>query len=602
MNNEGFNKIINNDKENINSKDFSKAIEYFLTVKDNNIKKRFLDNFKSLINDYFIKNSLVSEINHDVYTIDNNIAYKIGQLSFYMYSLYGKDNLEKLKEEENIDYYKSYKTFFDKYYFMSKIFQNDYLLIKKLKTYRKEKDILEKYKDFNKDILKEAYYTAFTIDNYSDKDNYYKRIDLFLEKYNINIDIFIEYIKAYCFLYLNIDLKHIDNKILSIDFVLNKINIKGSKEELVKALIDSMNSDNIEDFENVVFTKHVSLDVLDYLYENKYFDTDTDTYNKLYVKVKKTNESLSKKHKYIHYSIVISKLEKEEDINIIDKIIENNKSLITHEYIKKFLNNYRQTLTEEEKGILKQEITNKIDDSRKRMDNKKKAKRRKNDIENTKEILKNIDFTLFLDNSIKGIKQFCELVGITERTYYKCIKVLEEINNPLYLQIKEKIEKHNKKKKEINESTEDIISIVKQIEVGVTDNNGNVRKFELLDYLLNTKLSYSEVFDIYIKSNECTISSLSAFKKFMNDNQMIYGIDDNKMAKITVSQELNGTTIFMIDNSPYEVTRDEKEIVINFLEERGIPLYVKVYKQALKRYISGNLIIDKKFEKTLHKN
>ena len=398
---------------------------------------------------------------------------------------------------------------------------------------------------------------------------------------------------------MNIDLKHIDNKILSIIFILNKINIKGSKEELVKTLIDNMNSDNIEDFENVVFTKHVSLDVLDYLYENKYFDTDT--YNKLYIKVKKAIESLSKKHKYIHYSIVISKLEKEEDINIIDKIIENNKNLITPEYIKRFLNNYRQTLTEEEKEMLKQEITTKIDDSKKRIDNKKKAKRRQNDIENTKEILKNIDFNLFLDNSIKGIKQFCELVGITKRTYYKCIKVLEEINNPLYLQIKEKIEKHNKKKKEINESTEDIISIVKQIEFGVTDKDGNVRKFELLDYFLNTKLSYSDVFDIYIKSNECTISSLTAFKKFMNDNQMIYGIDDNKMAKITVSQELNGTTIFMIDNSPYEVTRDEKETVINFLEERGIPLYVKVYKQALKRYISGNLIIDKKFEKTLRK-
>lgn len=600
MNNESFNKIINNDKENINSKDFPKALEYFLTVEDNNIKKAFLNNFKSLTTYYFKQHSLDLAINYDVDTISDDITYKIGQLSFYMYYLYGKDNLEKLKKEENIDYYKGYKAFFDKYYFTSKLFRKEASLIKKLKIHQKENYILEKYQNFNMDILKKAYYIAFTIDNYSDKDNYYKRIDLFLEKYNINIDIFKEYIKAYGFLYLNIDLKHIDNKILSINFVLNKINIQGSKEELVKALIDNMNSDNIEDFENVVFTKHVSLDVLDYLYENKYFDTDT--YNKLYVKVKKAIESLSKKHKYIHYSIVMSKLEKEEDINIIDKIIENNKNLIIPEYIKRFLNNYRQTLTEEEKEMLKQEITTKIDDSRKRIDNKKKAKIRQNEIENTKEILKNIDFTLFLDNSIKGIKQFCELVGITERTYYKCIKVLEEINNPLYLQIKEKIEKHNKKKKEINESTENIISIVKQIEFGVTDKDGNVRKFELLDYLLNTKLSYSEVFDIYIKSNECTISSLTAFKKFMNDNQMIYGIDDNKMAKITVSQELNGTTIFMIDNSPYEATRDEKETVINFLEERGIPLYVKVYKQALKRYISGNLIIDKKFEKTLHKN
>lgn len=600
MNNESFNKIINNDKENISSKDFTKAIEYFLTVKDNNSKNLFLENFKSLINYYFTKNSLVSEINHDVYTIDNNIAYKIGQLSFYMYSLYGKDNLEKFKEEKNIDYYKGYKTFFDKYYFISKLFQSDVSLIKSLKTYRKEKDIIEKYQYFNKDILKEAYYTAFTIDNYSDKDNYCKRIDDFLKQYNINIDIFTEYIKAYCFLYLNKDLKHIDNKILSIIFVLNKINIKGSKEELVKALINNMNSDNIEDFENFVFTKHISLDVLNYLYKNKHFDTDT--YNKLYIKVREAIESLSKKHKYIHYSIVMSKLEKEEDINIIDKIIDNNKSFICPELIKRFINNYRQTLTEEEKEMLKQEITTKIDDSRKRIDNKKKVKRKQNDIENTKKILKNIDFTLFLDNNVESIKQFCELVGITETTYKKCIKIIEKDNNPLYLQIKEKIEKHIKNKREINESTEDIISIVKQMEYGVKDKDGNTRKFELLDYFLNTKLNYSEFFDIYIKSNECTKSSLIALKQFMDDNQMSYVIADNKMVKITVSQELNGTTIFMIDNSPYEVTRDEKETVIIFLEERGIPLYVKVYKQALKRYISGNLIIDDNTEKTLVKN
>ena len=53
MNNESFNKIINNDKEDISSKDFTKAIEYFFTIKDNNSKKQFLNNFKSLINYYF---------------------------------------------------------------------------------------------------------------------------------------------------------------------------------------------------------------------------------------------------------------------------------------------------------------------------------------------------------------------------------------------------------------------------------------------------------------------------------------------------------------------------------------------------------------------
>ena len=590
MNKDSFDKIINNDKEDISSKDFTKAIEYFLSVKDNNSKKQFLNNFKLLINYYFTKSSLVSEIDHDVYTINNNIAYKIGQLSFYMYSLYGKINLEKTKKEENIDYYKGYKTFFDKYYFISKLFQNEVPLIKRLKTYRKEKDISEKYQDFNIDILKEAYYTAFTIDNYSDKDNYYKRIDSFLEKYNINIDTFKEYIRAYGLLYLNTDLKHIDNKILSIVLALKKINITGSKEVLAKVLEKNKDSNDNENFENIVFSKHISLDILDYLYENKYFDTDT--YNKLYVKVSKAIESLSEKYKYIHYSIVMSKLEKEEDLNIIDNIVENNNNLIHPEYIRKFLNNYRQTLTEEEKENLKEQITTKIDEARKRINYKKMIKRRQSDVENTKEILKNIDFTLFLDNSVRSIKQFCQLVGITERTYYKCIKILEEVNNPLYLQIKEKIEKNNKKNKKINKSTENIISIVKQIECGVIDKDCNIRPFELLDYFLNTKLNYSEFFDIYINSNDCSKSSLTAFKNFMVNNKISYVIADNKMAKITVDQELNGTTILMIDNEPYEVTREEKEEVINFLQEKEIPLYIKVYKQALRRHISGKLILE----------
>ena len=590
MNKDSFDKIINNDKEDISSKDFTKAIEYFLSVKDNNSKKQFLNNFKPLINYYFTKSSLVFEIDHDVYTINNNIAYKIGQLSFYMYSLYGKTNLEKIKKEENIDYYKGYKTFFDKYYFISKVFQNEVPLIKRLKTYRKEKDISEKYQDFNIDILKEAYYTVFTIDNYSDKDNYYKRIDSFLEKYNINIDTFKEYIRAYGLLYLNTDLKHIDNKILSIVLALKKINITGSKEVLAKVLEKNKDSNDNENFENIVFSKHISLDVLDYLYENKYFDTDT--YNKLYVKVSKAIESLSEKYKYIHYSIVMSKLEKEEDLNIIDNIVENNNNLIHPEYIRKFLNNYRQTLTEEEKENLKEQITTKIDEARKRINYKKMIKRRQSDVENTKEILKNIDFTLFLDNSIRSIKQFCQLVGITERTYYKCIKILEEVNNPLYLQIKEKIEKHNKKNKEINKSTENIISIVKQIEFGIIDKDDNIRPFELLDYFLNTKLNYSEFFDIYINSNNCSKSSLTAFKNFMVNNKISYVIADNKMDKITVDQELNGTTILMIDNEPYEVTREEKEEVINFLQEKEIPLYIKVYKQALRRHINGNLILE----------
>ena len=48
----------------------------------------------------------------------------------------------------------------------------------------------------------------------------------------------------------------------------------------------------------------------------------------------------------------------------------------------------------------------------------------------------------------------------------------------------------------------------------------------------------------------------------------------------------------MLNDEPYEVTRKEKEEVINFLEEKEIPLYIKIYKQALRRHINGKLILE----------
>lgn len=56
----------------------------------------------------------------------------------------------------------------------------------------------------------------------------------------------------------------------------------------------------------------------------------------------------------------------------------------------------------------------------------------------------------------------------------------------------------------------------------------------------------------------------------------------------------------MINNNPYEVTKEEKLKVINFLKDKEIPLYTKVYKQALKRYVNGDLILED--DKTLIKS
>lgn len=65
-------------------------------------------------------------------------------------------------------------------------------------------------------------------------------------------------------------------------------------------------------------------------------------------------------------------------------------------------------------------------------DDKEKSKQLEN-------ILNGIDFTLFLDSNIKSVNDFCCLMGINRSDYYIYLERLKDLDNPLYLAIKEKV-------------------------------------------------------------------------------------------------------------------------------------------------------------------
>ena len=208
MNKDSFDKIINLDND-IKEKDLKKSLKYFLTIDNKNIKKVFLNNYKTIVDYYFKKNGLDTKIYSSVYTIRNIDAYRIGRLSFYICSLYGEDKV-KLNDENSIDYYKGYNKFFYRYIDISKMMFNDEIsFIQELKVYRKENSIKDTYKSFDKAILKDAYNTYFIIDNYYDKHNYNMRVSSFLKKYNIDMNTFKDYVKAYGILYLDLSIRQI---------------------------------------------------------------------------------------------------------------------------------------------------------------------------------------------------------------------------------------------------------------------------------------------------------------------------------------------------------------------------------------------------------
>ena len=57
MNKDSFDKIINLDVNDIKINDFKQALFFFLELKDENLKKIFLDNYKKAISIFFKKNS-----------------------------------------------------------------------------------------------------------------------------------------------------------------------------------------------------------------------------------------------------------------------------------------------------------------------------------------------------------------------------------------------------------------------------------------------------------------------------------------------------------------------------------------------------------------
>ena len=586
MDKESFNKIIDFDLDNLKENDLKKSLKYFLTLEDESLKKIFLSNYKTIMDYYFKKNGLDTEIYSSIYTISNIDAYRIGRLSFYICSLYGEDKV-KLNDDNRIDYYKGYNKFFYRYIDISKMmFSDEIPFIQDLRVFRKENNIKDTYKSFDKAILKDAYNTYFTIDNYDDKHNYNMRVSSILKKYNIDMDTFKNYVKAYGILYFNLSIRQIENKIDSQAVALISSIHKDKYDETIRALLRIKGSDNIEKIDSIILSKNITVDTVKYLFKKGYFDINV--YKEISSKIRKRINYLHKNYKYTHYSIALSIIEKTSDFDILIKIVSNNRKILYKNDIVNFISIYRNNLSLEEQERLYLTLYSKISKARTYLEEQEGIKRKKERLEKTKETLKTINFNLLLESNMT-VKTFLKTVGISRYEYNNCLSIIKEINPKLYKQIQDKVHHNTKVELVIDDN---IAFIANQIKNGIEDNNGDIRKFELLDYFLNTKLDYSDFVSNYINSPFCSTEVLEALKTFFKENEFekYKGYDNDN--KINIDQELNGTLILKIDNELHEVTKEEKETVIAFLQEKEVPLYIKVYKQALKRHIRGNLILE----------
>ena len=576
--NKSFKKIINLE-ENISIDDLKVALEYFITIKDNDLKEEFLLKCKKVIISFL--NKLLPMVDEYPISISyDKTVFKIDRLLYWANFLYGNKIFPIFtKDIQNINDNSLYLASLDRYRNNVNIdLFDDKELLLDLDMYSKSIELESKYSDINKDVLEEAYYLYFSLNNFLDKEDYEERKRKFMDKNNIYPGTLKDYVETYGMLYLNIPLKKIDKMINFVESATSHFSNDFFKFEEV--LNNIINSNDINYIKEIVFTNHLSPYVIKsfiekYRFYNRKYANNLDNIIK---KINASIKSLEKEHKYIHYSIALTKIESSNDLEEIKIIVKNNITYLTKDNVERFITIYRVTLSDKKK----QELLKKTEIAKEDI-KKDNAADRALGIERRKENLYNsIDFNIFLSSDIKSKDDFCKLMDIRESDFNTLFSMLEVRDNELYLKIKGKI--RNLQGQRYAVLINKVNSIADNIINGIELEDGSRRNFEILDYFLSTKLDFNEFIDLYNKNRNIDIESLKAIKIFFAKNKLTN--------KLNINQELDGRTIFMVDDKPYEVSKEEKQTVLNYLGVKDIPLYTKVYKQALKRHINGNLILD----------
>ena len=576
--NKSFKKIINLE-ENISIDDLKVALEYFITIKDNDLKEEFLLKCKKVIISFL--NKLLPMVDEYPISISyDKTVFKIDRLLYWANFLYGNKIFPIFtKDIQNINDNSLYLASLDRYRNNVNIdLFDDKELLLDLDMYSKSIELESKYSDINKDVLEEAYYLYFSLNNFLDKEDYEERKRKFMDKNNIYPGTLKDYVETYGMLYLNIPLKKIDKMINFVESATSHFSNDFFKfESVLNDIIDSNDTNYIKE---IVFTNHLSPYVIKsfiekYRFYNRKYSNNLDNIIK---KINTAIKSLEKEHKYIHYSIALTKIESSNDLEEIKIIVKNNITYLTKDNVERFITIYRVTLSDKKK----QELLKKTEIAKEDI-KKDNAADRALGIERRKENLYNsIDFNIFLSSDIKSKDDFCKLMDIRESDFNTLFSMLEVRDNELYLKIKGKI--RNLQGQRYAVLINKVNSIADNIINGIELEDGSRRNFEILDYFLSTKLDFNEFIDLYNKNRNIDIESLKAIKIFFAKNKLTN--------KLNINQELDGRTIFMVDDKPYEVSKEEKQTVLNYLGVKDIPLYTKVYKQALKRHINGNLILD----------
>jgi hypothetical protein len=129
-----------------------------------------------------------------------------------------------------------------------------------------------------------------------------------------------------------------------------------------------------------------------------------------------------------------------------------------------------------------------------------------------------------------------------------------------------------------------INEVVKSIKFGITRKNNTKRKFELFDYYKLLSSDYS-AYDVCLSVSHRILDDydFSVLETFISNNKNI-SIHDEETAILSMRVFEDGR---VIDNN-------EKISIINVMKINGVPVTRKLFTQAVRRYLDGELVNTKR--------
>lgn len=293
-----------------------------------------------------------------------------------------------------------------------------------------------------------------------------------------------------------------------------------------------------------------------------------------------------------YVAVINNVMKAKSDKEVIDILNSYDSTL---EYLKDHINTY--LLYYNDNNYNREQIKNKIDIYTNYLKNKRtEANEIRKQEKHQLYIEENLDLAKqtvhqFLNGDYEKIGDFCISSGVDIKQFEKYVNIIKESDKELYNKYIGQIDNNQSKRFAVLlDKCKKIIELIKN---GVEENDKR-RDFDLVDYYKITSLNFEGLLNIikgHLSAEDYRVLRIFIAKNKNDKDMTSLDVSNLYNAKIVVGGQFDAKRN-IIPGTGREITKEEKQSIIMYLNKNNIRLTNKTYNIIFRRWLSGDLVIN----------